>query len=1409
MSEGEAIEPAPEEGPEEGGARRRKRDVPVAILRWIGYALGALLALLLLAIAFLHTPPGRQFIVDRIAKFAPASGLSVEVGSIDGSVLWSATFNDVEFRDANDTLFLEVPEIDLNWRPWKWPFSGLDVRHLVISGGTLYAAPELRPGDPDAPVLPNFDIRVDRLMIEELTVAEGLLGEERVIDFRAEADISDGRVYVDAGGEFGGADEFSLLVNAQPDEELFDLDLNWRAPAGGFLASMVGAEEDLVIDVEGEGSWSSWQGQLLAVQGGEQLADFSLYNQSGQYRLVGETRPGEYLTGIPAQALGPVVSLTASGTLDESVLQGDFVLRGQGVDVAGSGGVDLGNNAFQDLTVTAALLDPTLFAEGVALNNAELEANLDGPFRDLTVPHVLRVGEVNAGGTILTGLVQRGTLSYDGTRFTLPLSATVERVVSGNEMVDPRLVNGRLDGTLVYTGERLLSDDLSIRFPGLNARLALQGDLGSGRFRLTGPVNASDLVLDGIGTVDAGARIDFTIGGSAPWTLRAQLQGRLDEVTNSTLANLAGENIRFQGALSLGEDAPIDFNGFMISSSQLELMLDGRVAADGSTTIAGSGTHVEYGPFTVEAALTDDGPRAELVFADPFPAAGLTDVRVSLAPSDDGFRIETSGGSMLGPFDGLIDLTIGADGDVTIGVTRLDVAETRITGDLMLADGSVNGTLDLSRGGVDGTIELAARDGGQAFDVDLSARDARFGGETPLTIARAELDASGFIGGDSTTIQGSVTAQGVGYGTIFLGRLAAEAQIVDGVGTFDAALAGRRGSRFEMLLNGRVTPERIELAADGSYAGRDISMPRRAVLLATEDGGWELQRTQIGYGDGFAIMRGRFGGAEPVQGRLSLSDLPLSLVDVVTGDLGLGGTISGVIDFGADPETGLPAGEARLMIDDLTRSSALLTSQPMDLALVARLSSTLLQARAVMEDEGGANGRVAARISNLPQTGGLNDRLYAGNLLAQLRYDGPAAALWRLAALDLIDLTGNIEVAANVRGSLGDPQVRGSLAGEDLRVQSALTGTDVRNVTARGRFDGSRLQLTRFSGTAPNGGRVSGSGFVDLANMTRDRGPQIDLRLAAIDAQILNLPTMGATVTGPMRIVSSGVGGTIAGRLQVNEAQWRLGAAEAAEDLPNVEITEINLPADIAPPAPPGQAWRYLIDASADGGIEVDGMGLDSEWRGDVLLRGTTDDPRIGGEVQIVPRQGFYSFAGVRFDITRGRINFDAQQPIDPRIDLVAETQVNGLDVSVSVEGSASEPSIDFSSVPALPEEELLARMLFGGSITDLSATDALQLGAAVASLRGGTGVGPINQLRDAIGLDRLRIVPADPALDRGTSVALGKNISRRFYAEIVTDGQGYNATEVEFRITSWLSLLATVSTVGRYSAAAEYSRDY
>lgn len=1375
------------------------------IIRAIAYLIAGLIVLLLAIIVFLQTPPGKRFIIHEIESFSPSSGLSIQVGSIDGSVLWSATFHDVKLRDANHKLFLQIPSVDLNWRPYKWFFSGLDVRHLVLSNGTLFAFPHLKSSNSNAPILPNFNIRVDRLMIDHLTVEKGLLGTKRVIDFRTSADVRRGKVAIDASGHFGGGDQFKALVHAQPARNIFALDVDWHAPKGGFLAGMVGARQTLTVSVNGKGTWQSWNGKVLAVQGNTRLLDFRLANRSGKYTLVGDVRPDGYLSGTPKRVVGKDVRVNASGNLQHSVLAGNFTMHGSALAIDGKGAIDLGNNSFDRLELSGRLPGPMPLGKSVKLRRTSFDVTLNGPFHDIAMPFKLRVDQLDLGGTKISRITQQGTATYRGKQVTIPLDATIGRVVTGNKLIDHRLVRGHVRGSVVYAASHLTANPLAVHFNGLDARLALDGNLKKGRYRIAGPVMVNGFAYKGLGTIDSRAQVHFAFGGTAPWSGSAKISGQVPKIANSTMASLAGKNVRFAGKVALGSGKPVKLDAFSLTGSNLNLVFSGSIAK-GNTSFTGKGTQARYGPFTVSADITGKGPRGELVLANPLPALKLSQVDVKLAPAASGYSVTATGGSMLGKFDGLIAIATPAAGPTTIGVKHFDIAHTRLAGDLQLAKGGAQGTLKASGGGVTGRIDLAPASGAQQLKVSLKARNAQFG---KLSIGRATIDANSAFGSGSSSVEANARIEGLNYGSIFIGRLATKAKLANGKGTFDAAIGGRRGSQFELYLNGAIAPGRISLAAKGAYSGKDITMPRDAVLSRTSDGGWKLAPTQLGYGKGFAVINGRFGGKQPDEGHIAMAKLPLSLIDAVAGNAGLDGSMSGLIDFHGGTN-GLPVGKARIKIEGLTRSGVLLTSRPLDVALVADLSPALLQARAALSDKSGSLGTMDAQIDKLPQSGALTARLYHGNLSAQLRYQGPAAALWRLAAVDLVDFTGPLHLDAMVHGTLGDPEVTGSLSGDKLRVQSALTGTDLHDVKARGSFSGSRLQITTFAGTGPDGGSVSGSGFVDLAHMTRSHGPQLDLRMAANKAKILSLPNMSATVTGPMRLVSSGVGGTIAGRLKVDKAHWRLGAAQAATQLPDVQIKEINMPADIAPPAKQGKPWRYLIDASASTGIKVDGLGLDSEWSADIKLRGTTAAPRIAGQANIIPHQGFYSFAGVRFDITRGRISFYDSSPPNPRIDLDATTTVNSsLTVNVSVKGLASQPNIVFTSTPALPQEQILAKLLFGGSISNLSATDAVQLGAALASLRGGTGVGPINRLRKAIGLDRLRIVAADPALNRGTSVALGKNVTRRLYVELITDGAGYNATDLEYRITDWLSLLATVSSAGRQSGSAEISKDY
>ena len=302
---------------------------------------------------------------------------------------------------------------------------------------------------------------------------------------------------------------------------------------------------------------------------------------------------------------------------------------------------------------------------------------------------------------------------------------------------------------------------------------------------------------------------------------------------------------------------------------------------------------------------------------------------------------------------------------------------------------------------------------------------------------------------------------------------------------------------------------------------------------------------------------------------------------------------------------------------------------------------------------------------------------------------------------------------------------------------------------------------------------------------------------------------IGATVSGPIAFRSDGAGGVISGDVTLDASRYRFGQATATSAVPRLNVREINLPPGAG--ADEGEApapWRLAIRARARNGLLVSGLGLRSEWSADLTIAGTPTNPAITGRADLV--RGDYEFAGREFQLSRGVIRFAGEVPANPALDIEASANTTGLNASIRVTGVALKPEITFASTPALPQDELLSRLLFGTSIINLSAPEALQLASAVAALQGGGGgLNPINAVRRAAGLDRLRILPADPQTGQGTSIAAGKYVTRRVYAEIITDGAGYSATRVEFQVTRWLSLLSSISTLGRQSANVRVSRDY
>jgi translocation and assembly module TamB len=1371
--------------------------------RWIGGLVLALVALVAAAIVVIDTDPGHRFLADRIAALRPASGLRIEIGRIDGSLWGAARLRDVRLYDPRG-LFFEVPELELDWRPAAGLANRLDIRRLETDLAILHRLPKLRDTGRKGPILPGFDIRIARLKIASLRIEPAVTGVRRAGRIEGRADIRDGRAMVKLMAVTNAGDRLALDLDAAPDRDGFDLALDLRAPTGSVIGAIIGTERPVAARIAGDGRWKMWRGAAIVDVSGNRIVDLALAVREGRYALSGELAPAPILKGKLQRLSSPRILVTGQATLADRRLDTVLALRSAAVTIDATGVIDLATSGFDGMRINARLLRPPALFPNMTGRNIALVATLDGPFATAGFDYVLTADRAAFDNTGFEVVRAEGRGAFSKSPVKLPVRLTARRVTGVGDMAGGILANLRVEGVLLVTATDVRGQGMALRSDKLNGKLALFLDLRTGKYDVIVSGGLTRYFIPGIGIVDVTSDLKVVPGPGGRGT---QVEGKGRAVVrrfdNAFLRYLAGGLPRIDTRLVRGPDGIIRFRNLVLTGPSVRITGNGLRRRDGTFQFEGAGTQTQYGPFTLALDGNISRPRIALLLARPLAALALKDVQVDLTPNPAGFAYTAAGGSGLGPFASDGQILLPANAPATIGVARLTVARTTASGAIQSQPGGFLGALNVSGGGVSGEILFRPVQGVQEIETKLAAREAEFPGPPATTMRRGRMDMLFRLEEGGMGVRGTFDARGLRRGQFSISRATGDIALADGRGRLNLSLGGSRGRRFEVKGSADIAPDRWTITGDGQIDGRPLRLTSPAVI--TRDGeDWALARTNLTFNGGAATLAGRYGATIAVDA--GLTRMPLSVLDILYPRLGLGGIASGRLRFNAPRDGTPPTGEADLRVRGLTRSGLILSSRPIDVGLTARLDANALVARAVGVSEGKTVGRAQARIAPLPGGRDLAERLLAAPLFAQLRYNGPADTLWRLGRVETIDLSGPVAVAADIRGTLGTPLIRGSLRSSGGRLESAITGTVITDIGAVGSFSGSRLTISSFSGATRGGGKVSGSGSFNLAAA---EGFGMDLKVEADRAMLLNRDDIGATVTGPLRLTSEGSGGLIAGEVKIDRGRFRLGQTAAITEIPRLNVTEVNRGLNDESDDRPVGRWNLDLKASARNQLMVTGLGLDSEWRADLLIKGTADNPAINGRADLI--RGGYEFAGRRFDLERGAIRFLGQQPPDPVLDIAARADVQGLNATITVTGTGQKPDIGFNSIPALPEDELLSRLLFGTSITNLSAPEALQLAAAVAALQGGGdgGLNPINAVRNAAGLDRLRILPADVTQGQRTSIAAGKYITRRVYAEVITDGQGYSATRVEFQITRWLSLLSSISTLGRTSGNVRVSKDY
>lgn len=508
-----------------------------------------------------------------------------------------------------------------------------------------------------------------------------------------------------------------------------------------------------------------------------------------------------------------------------------------------------------------------------------------------------------------------------------------------------------------------------------------------------------------------------------------------------------------------------------------------------------------------------------------------------------------------------------------------------------------------------------------------------------------------------------------------------------------------------------------------------------------------------------------------------------------------------------------------------------LTGTALTASAQGRLSSTLslLDARARLREAGLLTSAISGPVTASIRLGRTDDSqpwTLTGNASGQGGLGSDISGRIGLpgGAVDLA-LTGSLPLALadqfisprSVRGTasfdltlVGQPGLSalgGSLTTSGARVSLPTFAMVLEGLDLTADIAGSRINLTGSSAIQP-GGRMSFDGALDL--VAAGLPGRIDITLAGVQVTQESLfqtriETGNLTVEGPLTAGPRVSGEIILGQTDVVLDDLSFGAAEPIPDITHVgasgaQYATRDRAGIIARGNGGGAPVALDLTIAAPARIFLRGSGLDAELGGSIRLGGSSDAVAPSGQFELI--RGRLSFLGQRFDITEATASL--QGGFDPYLRVVAATQTGDVTALVTIEGPASAPDLTISSVPELPQDEILARLFFGRSATSLSPVQALQLVDAVSGFAGGQSI--IGGLRDRLGIDDLDLTTD---AEGNANLRVGRYISENIYtdAEIGADGEAEISLNLD--LTPNITARGGFSTDGNSSIGVFFERDY
>jgi translocation and assembly module TamB len=376
-------------------------------------------------------------------------------------------------------------------------------------------------------------------------------------------------------------------------------------------------------------------------------------------------------------------------------------------------------------------------------------------------------------------------------------------------------------------------------------------------------------------------------------------------------------------------------------------------------------------------------------------------------------------------------------------------------------------------------------------------------------------------------------------------------------------------------------------------------------------------------------------------------------------------------------------------------------------------------------------------------------------------------------------LSGNLHVSASVGGRFKAPEYTGRLQASGLGVRNLLLGVNAHNGEVRVALKGPTAQIERFVVKGGDGELQlqGGASFGDA--------PRAQLKLDARRFQVLGRVDRRIVASGAAEVRLEADALRLDGKFHVDEGLVDFSRADAPtldEDVTVVRrvngrrvTTSSEQPApEPAAPQRPGRAPREVhaaLDVDLGEQLHIRGRGLDAYLRGQ--LRVTTPNNRLAVSGSVRTENGTYAAYGQKLEIERGQVSFLG--PVEnPRLDILALRPNMDIRVGVAVGGTALKPRVRLYSEPEMSDSDKLSWLVLGRAPEGLGRADTALLQRAAMALLAGEEGGSGDKVIKALGLDEFSVRQEGEGELRNTVVALGKQVSRRWY---VGYERGINST--------------------------------